>query len=321
VDKSSELANASLLVTSDKVTAFYNTSEKFRIPEEELADLPFELVDYSWNDDPADVMKKYLAGKKTASDALGFGADLRKDDLAKLFYVHTDDEIERYKKIGAQSAVVLESAARLVRPGQSEYEVAGNVTGALMAAGFQVPVCLIAADERLSRYRHPIPTAKIVGHIVMVAVTVQKYGLNVSISRIVSFGPLDDLTRRKQDAVVNVDAHLISATLPGTKAGDIVKASRKAYDAAGFAGDFELHHQGGAMGYAVRYYCAPESEQSVVQDRQAFSWNPTIAGVKSEDTCLILGDSQLVISKSGSWPQITVNVNGRAIERPDILVL
>jgi Xaa-Pro aminopeptidase len=321
VNKGSETAVASLLVTANRVSVFFNSSEKFRIPDEELSNLPFDVVDYSWNEDADAFIKKQIAGLKVASDACVPGTEMRAGDLARLFYAHTEEEIERYRKIGSQSTVVMESAARLASPGQTEYGIAGSVTGALMSAGFQVPVCLIASDERLLKYRHPIPTAKVVGHIVMVAVTVQKFGLNVSISRIVSFGPLSDETRRKQDAVVRIDANLIASTVPGVKVGDIVKSARRSYEKEGYSGDFELHHQGGAMGYAVRYYCAPEHDSNVVADHQAFSWNPTIAGVKSEDTCLVLGNTQEIVSRSGSWPQIKVDVGGRVIERPDILVM
>jgi Xaa-Pro aminopeptidase len=154
----------------------------------------------------------------------------------------------------------------------------------------------------------------------MVAITAQMYGLNVSASRIVSFEPLSAETRRKHDAVVKIDAELISATVPGARAGEIVSSVKHLYSSLGFAEDFELHHQGGAMGYEVRYYCAPECDESIVQDRQAFSWNPTIAGVKSEDTCLILGDGQEVISRCGGWPQCEIEGRGKIIERPDILV-
>jgi Xaa-Pro aminopeptidase len=320
VDKGAELANASLLVTLAKVTALYNSSEKFRIPEEELADLPFEMEDYTWNQDPGVSMGKYLDGKRTASDTAGFGAEYRGEDLSRLFYVLTPEEMERYRKIGVQSTVLLEDAARQVRPGQTEYQIAGRTTAALMAAGFQVPVCLVASDERLLRYRHPVPAARTVERMVMVAVTVRKYGLNVSISRIVSFGPLDELTRSKQNAVAFIDAHLISATIPGAVTGEIVRSAGKLYKDAGFGGDYELHHQGGAMGYAVRYYCAPESQKDKVEDRMAFSWNPTIAGVKSEDTLIVTDGKPAVISKGGSWPQIPVHIGNKTVERPDILV-
>jgi hypothetical protein len=58
-----------------------------------------------------------------------------------------------------------------------------------------------------------------------------------------------------------------------------------------------------------------------VTDGQAFSWNPTIAGVKSEDTFIVCNGKQQVISDSKSWPTRKAEVNGKVLERPDILVI
>lgn len=320
VDKGSSAAVAKLLITGDNQYVICNSSEKYRIPEEELAHLPFELVAYDWHDSEQQVIEQLINGKRIASDNGAFGTVNCAQDLIKLRYVLTEQEITRYRDIGPLAAEVVEDCCREIKTGVSEYEIAGSVTGRLMALGFQVPVCLVAADDRLLKYRHPLPTAKTVERTAMIAICTQKYGLTVSMSRIVSFGEPDALTAQKFDAVTKVDAVYILSTVAGTKAGDIVKKGHAMYEQTGFEKDFHLHHQGGALGYLTRDYCANEENDSVVLDHQAFSWNPTIAGVKSEDTFLVFGDTQEIISKTSTWPQRSVTINGKTILRPDILV-
>jgi hypothetical protein len=56
-----------------------------------------------------------------------------------------------------------------------------------------------------------------------------------------------------------------------------------------------------------------------VKPGQAFAWNPSITGTKSEDTILIDEKGCEVITAMADWPQIPVQVEGRLIERPTIL--
>src|SRR5574344_1917299 len=68
VDKSSGNASSRVLVLADKAYAFCNTSEFYRVSDEELNDGTFEVIKYNWHDSEGDVIKKYIEGKKIGSD-------------------------------------------------------------------------------------------------------------------------------------------------------------------------------------------------------------------------------------------------------------
>lgn len=320
VDKGSSNAVAKLLITADKQYIICNSSEKYRIPNEELMGFPFELIAYDWHDNEQRIMSKYFGGLKIASDNGAFGSTNCAREIMTLRYVLTEAEIKRYREIGPVATQIVEDCCRKITKGMTEHEVAGAVTGELMSVGFQVPVCLVAADDRLLKYRHPLPVGKEVKQTAMVAICAQKYGLTVSMSRIISLQQLSKVTKKKYDAVTKVDAVYMINTVEGAVAGDIVKKGHAMYAQTGYEADFHLHHQGGALGYLTRDYCATEHEASVVLDCQAFSWNPTISGVKCEDTFIVFGDRQEIITQTRSWPRRTVTVEGKAVIRPDILV-
>jgi antitoxin VapB len=53
---------------------------------------------------------------------------------------------------------------------------------------------------------------------------------------------------------------------------------------------------------------------------QAFAWNPSITGTKSEDTMILSSTGAESITTTGDWPMIPVPINGTTYQRPGILV-
>jgi antitoxin VapB len=88
--------------------------------------------------------------------------------------------------------------------------------------------------------------------------------------------------------------------------------ARDAYAAVGFPGEELKHHQGGAIGYRAREWTAHPTSEEVVQPRQAFAWNPTIAGTKVEDTALLVDGAMQMITTSPDWPVIELGGSIRA---------
>jgi antitoxin VapB len=114
----------------------------------------------------------------------------------------------------------------------------------------------------------------------------------------------DDL-RQKQQGCALVDLAFTYATKPGATAGDIFAAGAKAYADAGFPGEWRLHHQGGAAGYAGREWTITPGGTQIVQESQSFAYNPSITGTKSEDTFVLRPDGTAdFLSVTGQWPPV-----------------
>jgi antitoxin VapB len=118
-----------------------------------------------------------------------------------------------------------------------------------------------------------------------------------------------------------VDAALIGATRVGATLGEIFAVAQEAYAATGFPDEWRLHHQGGSCGYQPREVKAAPDEPTRVLADQAFAWNPSIAGTKSEDTILCRADGPAALAEPTDWPAIRVQWGRRAMDRPDILRL
>jgi Xaa-Pro aminopeptidase len=185
--------------------------------------------------------------------------------------------------------------------------------------GIRTPVVLIAADDRIERYRHPLPTERKIDARVMTVVCGERHGLNCSATRLVSFGPLPAELRRRHDAVVRVDATLISETKPGRTLGEVFNAGQRAYAESGYADEWMHHHQGGSTGYVGREVRAAPGCPVQALGNQAFAWNPSLAGTKSEDTILVTDAGTEILTQAVDWPMIEVKIDGTNRHRPDIL--
>jgi hypothetical protein len=61
------------------------------------------------------------------------------------------------------------------------------------------------------------------------------------------------------------------------------------------------------------------SSAAPIQDGMAFAWNPSITGVKTEDTVMLRPGALDVLTATGEWPMLDVAAGGRPYQRPAIL--
>jgi Xaa-Pro aminopeptidase len=295
--------------------------EARRIMEEEVAGLGFQNESFYWYENKlSEAITHLAAGAHLGSDSGRAGTDNVEPLLSSLRASLLPGEVERYHALGRITAQAMTEACRCVEPGMTEHQAAGILAGELLSRGAFPVVLLVAADVRAFTYRHPIPTDKPIEKHVMLVVCGRRSGLICSMTRLVHFGPVPADLRRKHDAVMRVDAAFITNSMPGSRVGDAFAAGIEAYAATGFPEEWRLHHQGGPTGYVGREYRATSSSDQVIVPNQAFAWNPSIAGTKSEDTIVALADGPEVICATPELPSIEVEVRGKTMQRADILV-
>src|SRR5665648_650791 len=101
---------------------------------------------------------------------------------------------------------------------------------------------------------------------------------------------------------------------------EVEKYKEVGYLASKAIEEYQLHHQGGAIGYTGRDYKVNFQTTEIVQENQGFTWNPSITGSKSEDTMLATSNGPLLLSKPIIFPQLEIKIGGEYIfVRPDIL--
>jgi Xaa-Pro dipeptidase len=322
VNAGAEGGTVSIVVTPGGDVAVTNNIEAPRQSAEEIGELGMELVTVPWHDGAAfaAAVRKAAGARPVADMPCGIQAADGAGALAALRFGLLPAEIERYRRLGNAVSQALGATCRIMRPGHSEHMVAGDLAGCLRALGILPWVVLVAADERIELFRHPLPTSRKIKSRCMVVVCAELNGLIVSATRLVNFLPLSADLAARHRACVEVDARMIHATRPGARLAEVLAVAQKAYAAAGFEGEWQHHHQGGPTGYGPRDLIATPGCGAEVLPDQAFAWNPSIRGTKSEDTILVGPEANEILSPATHWPMIEVEIDGRTYARPDILV-
>ncbi len=248
---------ASILVTRDgKRVCLANRIEAPRMKGEELLGTGIETIEFPWYDGAAGqkIVKETIAGRKVAADSETFGLHLPAlpGEFTALRWELTEAEIGRYREAGRLASAAMERACRALRPGMSEFDAAGILDHEIHAAGLNPMVSLVSSDERLPKYRHPIPTAAKFSQQVMIVTCAEMGGLVTCLTRFVRFGQLSAEAKGKHQAICNIDASINLATKPGRTLGEIFTDLQAAYAANGYPDEWKNHHQGGSTGYAAR---------------------------------------------------------------------
>ena len=305
-----------LLITDEKVYLLANNIEADRLITEEIPGLPVEKVSYSWWEAGGlEKIRKEVIGSETIKTDAELGGK-----FAQLRWDLSAQDRARYLDAGASVATALDKVAYAILPGQSEQEVATLLRQESLAVGVAANVALVAVDERIFAYRHPMPTAKKLVRYALLAVAGEKHGLHASATRLVHFGEPPAELKKRHHAVAVVDAAFIGATRPDATIGEVFELGQRAYREVGFADEWQRHHQGGMAGYMGREIRATAASSELIRAGQAFAWNPSIAGTKSEDTILVGPDGNTVITQSPIFPRIKVEYGGVVMERSGILV-
>jgi Xaa-Pro aminopeptidase len=315
---------ASILVSRDDAFLLTTNIELERLLDEEVPRaLPFVPVERPWHEvvDDGDLVRDLVDPAGAVSDMAANGLAPAPSDLVDLRFTLLEPEIERYRALGRDAAEAVESVCRSVGRGDPEHDVASALAEEAVRRGIVALVDLVAADDRIGAYRHPLPTDRGVQRTLLVALTGRRHGLHASLTRMVSFGPPDDDLVARHDAVTRVDATELLTSRPGVTLGEVFAAAAARYEAEGFPGEWRSHHQGGLTGYAGREIFATASSTHRLEVGQALAWNPSITRVKSEDTVVVAERGPEILTATHEWPQRGVAVDAGAIDRPAILVV
>ncbi len=167
VDLSRENGAASLLVTrSGGRFLLANNIEMPRLLGEELSQKDFEPIGFTWQNEKLsgdfilETAKSVLAtGAKLATDIpIAAAAPVIENKIALCRYELTPHELTRYRMLGLESGAAIGRVAYELYTGETEREIAETIRHKLGSKGITSIVTLVAADERISRFRHPVPT-------------------------------------------------------------------------------------------------------------------------------------------------------------------
>lgn len=297
-----------------RLTVVANAIEAPRLRDTELADRAVDWAVVPWWEDRSAALP---TGPGVGSDRPAPGmVDLRAD-VAALRRQLTAAQAETLSGVCADAARAATAAAGRCVPGMTEYAAAALLAAELLDRALDPVALFVAADRRGAAHRHPLPTTASITDRVMLVCCARRDGLIASVTRIRCFTPPTGEDRDAYRRLLDVEAAFLDASRVGTPIGDVVAAGVAAYPTYGFdATEWHRHHQGGFSGWQPREHPAHPGSADPLTAGSVVAWNPSAAGWKVEDTCLVTPAGPRPLVHDPDWPSVTVA--GR--HRPDLLI-
>ena len=322
VDESVDTAACALLVTPDAAVVLTDPIEEPRLRAEERLDaLGFGFVVEPWYA-RGQALRQRVGARRLGADTATAPSHTRVDmsaDLTAMRSLLTAGEQRRLRAGAAHAADAMWEAIHALAPGMTELDAAAALAAASRRRGGAATVTLVGSDDRIARFRHPLPTAKVIERQTMLVLCLRFQGLISALTRTVYFGEAPESVRSLADAVARVDAEVIAATRPGRTLGELYDLLRAAYAREGAPDAIEQHHQGGTIAYLGRETLARPGSLTHIEVGQAFAWNPSLRGAKSEDTILLTAAGPDILTTMEGWPTLAIETGAGVIARPAIL--
>jgi Xaa-Pro aminopeptidase len=280
-----ETGVAEVLITREEAWILTNAIESARLREEEVPSV-FEIHSAPWASPES--TEAFVAGRvrggRIASDRPR-GDELPLPEIlltAKRTLLAS--EVERYRKLGKDAAEAMTEALIRAEPQWTENELAGQGARALASRGIHPTLTLVGGESRVSRHRHPFPSSARLGRRAMLVFCGRRHGLYANLTRFVYFEKPTEKELALHRDVAAIEAAAWQASAPGTRLSDSFHSIVNAYERLGHAEEHLKHHQGGTTGYLSREAVATSETHSVLLERTALAWNPSLPGAKIEDT-------------------------------------
>lgn len=304
-------ACASLLITKKGAYLLANNIEGKRLMEEEGLGFFCELIQIPWQQDGT-----ILELAKSKLGVIPVPDTEWKSELDACRRIMSIEEKDRYLLLCEDAAQAMEETMKGFFPGISEFEAAGRISSALWSRGIEPISLFAAADDRVQNYRHFIPTEKTASNQMIISICGRKGGLVASVTRTVAFGSDIHELETYYYKLLRVESAAWNSLKRGCAMSKIYQAMCSTYSANGLDKEWNNHHQGGLTGYMPREIRIDAMTNALIQEDQAFAFNPSCRFAKVEDTVLLTSEGvRLMSHPSQNWP--TLQVDGYL--HPDIL--
>jgi Xaa-Pro aminopeptidase len=304
-----ETGASEMLITDSDKYILTNNLEAKRLREEEVFGAELNFLKRKWYQDKS--LDNLISGLKLGSDLATKEMEYVGDELARIRYSLTEFELERYRGLGREVAEIVTEVCYQLSEGVTENQVAGLLAKNLWEKGIYPVSMLVAADERIAKYSHPQPTNKSANNRILISLAVQRRGLIVSLSRMVSLKSLSYQLLEDLDDLIKIESVYLNGTSVGQLTGELFTKVVNKYQELGYEKEWEYNDHGGALGYRARDYLVSKDCQEKIKLNQPFAWTPTLPGLKLEDTIVATESGLELITIDDRWP----------MKRPEILLL
>jgi Xaa-Pro dipeptidase len=302
-------------------TILCSNVETQRLFDEELDGLGFQLKEWPWHRGRARLLADLRGGKSLACDVPLSDCEPVGDRLRTMRRALSPWDQHRLLEAGKLTAHALEATCRNLDCGETEQQIAGQLSYRLMHHGLEPRAIAVAADGRLKEYRRLGSTPTTVERTCVLQATVRAGGLHITASRCASFGPADDEFLKEFDAACRLTAVQIAGSIVGAKPSDGVLLGQRVLLQLGMEHEWRLAPAGHLTGFVpVEFGFTPDETPETLLPGWPLVWHGSIGAAACTDTVLVTDAGPKLATPADLWPLKRLKVSGALVERPEILV-
>jgi Xaa-Pro dipeptidase len=309
-----------LFFSADARWLLCGNADSQRIFDEEIDGLGFQLKEWPWHVGRASLLTDLCQGRNIAADVPLEGCKLVAPQLEHARREMTDYQIACYRMLGQTLSHAIEATGRTLTAGETEREVAGQISHRLLHRGVHPLLISVTGDGRGRAYRQAAFTSAPVTRTCVMTVAARKYGLCARASRVISFGQADANFRRDHDCACKISATYVAGTWPDSVPRQILLTGQRIFQLTGVEHEFYLAPQGHLTGHAPVELAMSLQDEQLLQAHWAITWCVAVGAAVSCDTYLITEGGPRPITAAENWPLKRIRIQGAEFVRPDVLV-
>lgn len=291
-----------------------------RLFDEELDGLGFMLKEWNWSVGRAQFLGDLLAGKKIASDRPFPGMPLVVERLRpELRPLYPSDRVRLFD-VGEIVAHALEATARGLARGDTEQEIAGQLSHRTYHHGAEVHSISVTADVRGSTFRRSGFTDTPVDRICSLQLTASRGGLYATATRTVCFGSPTDEFRQLFDLACKLSAVFYSLSKPNETLSSAVETGFRLVRGTPYEHDWRLCTPGYGTGWFASDELRRAGHDERFVDRQPIVWQARLGAAAVVDTVLVSPTGAESATEPSEWPFKRIVIGGHPYSVPDLLI-
>ena len=309
-----------VFVTPEARVVLCTNAESGQLFDRDVAGLGFQLKERPWEEPRERLAGDLVRGRRVACDAARSGcADVARE-LTAMRAALSEGDVRRLRTLGGELAVAVEATCRSFERGQSEAEVAGQLSHRLLRHGMEPARLQVLADAQGHRYRGWSHGPDPVQRSLVLSVVARRDGLHAGCARTVSFGRPSKAMADAHQVACLVQATGLYFTRPGRTADEVWPRVTRIYEKFGAADEWREAPQAEVLGYGPAEMAFTPKAAFRIQPGMAACWHPSVRTALVSDTCVAREDAIEIVTVGDRWPLLPVEVKGTVIHRPGILV-
>ncbi|MCA9080152.1 MAG: M24 family metallopeptidase [Planctomycetaceae bacterium] len=313
-------AFGALLITEEARVVLCQQSDTPQLFDRELNGLGFLQKERPWTEDLHLLRQDAVRGRRVGGDVWYPGTENVQRELQDFRLQLSNREAERYREFGLMAAHAVEATARSLQRGESEQEIAGQLSHRLWRHGLEPVHLQVLADGQGHRYRQWTASEDRVERHCVLSAMVRREGLHLALSRTVCFGPPSEEVQDTFDVATLLQATGMFFSQAGWAICETWQRVARIYEKFGVPDEWRLAEQAEFVGYgACEERFTPDATREI-PSTSVIHWHPSVRASLVSDTMLVHANSREVITRHENWPTLTVRVKGAEFNRPGILV-